>query len=238
MPLWPRSWHGRKHSAPRSPEQSLCRPVPEQCPAEHPAPSQSPSAACRPWRARPLEEGNDLASEGAQSQPKPQLQFCRETTKTSAGVTFSLPDSCTKGNRSHTNLEEYLDWQWSSSLSSSLWHSSQWPKENYKYQGLDFVWNWYIALWGKKSNGRTDRADRQSCPSNSNLTGSKYTHLVADSSQQEMPPISSINLFPWLFVYWQPNSSTHPFPLYPKGSKCKWKTSLKPKRSQHSHYPW
>lgn len=143
-----------------------------------------------------------------------------------------------KETEATTNLEEYLDWQWSSSLSSSLWHSSQWPKENYKYQGLDFVWNWYIALWGKKSNGRTDRADRQSCPSNSNLTGSKYTHLVADSSQQEMPPISSINLFPWLFVYWQPNSSTHPFPLYPKGSKCKWKTSLKPKRSQHPHYPW
>lgn len=111
MQLWPCCQCGRKHSAPRAPEQSLPSPVPEHCPPQYPAPSQSPSAACRRWRAWPFEEGNDLASKEAWSQPKPQLQFCRGTTETSADVTFSLPDSCTKGNRSHTNLEEYLDWQ-------------------------------------------------------------------------------------------------------------------------------
>lgn len=128
-------------------------------------------------------------------------------------------------HRNHTNLEECLDWQWSNSLSSSLWHSSLWPKQNYEHKGLDLVWNQYIVLWGKRSDGRTGRVDRQSCPSNSSLAGNTYTTLVADTSQQEVPTVSSINFFLWLFLYWQHKSLTHPLPLYSEGSKCKWKTS-------------
>lgn len=68
--------------------------------------------------------------------------------------------------------------------------------------------------WGK---------DRQGCPSDSSLAGNKYTYLLADTSQQEVPTVSNISLFPLLFVFRQPHLSLHPLPLGSARSKCKHK---------------
>ena len=95
---------------------------------------------------------------GARPQANRPLPFCRGSTGCTGGVTFSLLDSCTKGDRSQASLGEYLGLMWRNSYSSSFCCNSWQHKWNYKYKGLCLACNRCMVLWGKRSNGRTDRA--------------------------------------------------------------------------------
>lgn len=110
MCLWPCCRHSGKHFAPRAPEQSLHSPVPEHFPAQQPAPSQRPSAACRHCLLGLLRKEMTLPQRGHSGSQNRSCISAEEPPRPQLILTSFLPDFSTKGNRSYTNLEKYLDW--------------------------------------------------------------------------------------------------------------------------------